>query len=517
MPFLPKIYSEVSSKISGGGEKMLQEETSPRYRDLRNWLERAERLGELKVIRGAHWDLEMAGIAEIVAREAKDVVPAMLFDEIPGFPPGYRTLFGQLESMQRLALILDLKMDRPDKLACVQACRNKLKTMELIPPRFVEEGEVLENVDEGEEIDLLKFPLPRHHEKDGGRYFGTGHCVIIQDPDEGWVNLGTYRCMVHDQRTLGLHMSPGRHGRTMFEKYLSRSQPMKVAIAVGADPALFLASTMAARWGVSEYDFAGGLKGSPIEVLVGPYTRLPIPARAEMVVEGECLPGETKEEGPFGEWAGYYANCGLTPVREPVIHVNVVLYRKDPILTCAHPTKPPGLNLAQCLFRSAMMWDELEKAGVPDVQGVWSHEAGAGRLFHVVSIRQRYPGHSRQAGMIASQCATGVYVGRYTVVVDDDIDVTNLRDVIWAVATRADPERSIEIIRRCRSSSADPAVPPDQKSSTHNPSAVFTSKAVIDACWPYEWKDRAYPVAEISPDLRGQLLAKWGGELKGIL
>jgi len=496
---------------------MLQQETGQRYRDLREWLGKVERFGELKVIRGAHWDLEMAGIAEIVAREAKGVMPAMLFDDIPGFPPGYRTLFGQLESMQRLALILDLRLDRPDTLSSVIACRNKLKSMNPMPPRFVEDGEVLENVDQGDKIDLFKFPLPRHHEKDGGRYFGTGHCVIIQDPDEGWVNLGTYRCMVHDKRTLGLHMSPGRHGRTMFEKYLSRSQPMKVAVAVGVDPALFLASTMAVLAGVSEYEFAGGLKGWPIEVFEGPFTKLPIPARAEMVVEGECLPGETKEEGPFGEWAGYYANCGLTPVQEPVIHVKTVLHRKDPILTCAHPTKPPGLNLAQCLFRSAMMWDELEKAGVPDIRGVWCHMVGAGRLFFTVSIKQRYPGHSRQAGMIASQCGTGVYVGRYTVVVDDDIDVTDLWDVIWAVVTRADPERSIEIIRRCRSGSADPAVPPDQKSSTHNPSAVFTSKAVIDACWPYEWKDRAYPVAQISPDLRGQLLTKWGGELKGIL
>ncbi len=303
----------------------------------------------------------------------------------------------------------------------------------------------------------------------------------------------------------------------VLEKYLSRSQRMKVAVTVGTNPALFIASTMAVPRGVSEYDFAGGLKGSPMEVIEGPFTKFPIPAFAEMVVEGECLPGETKEEGPFGEWAGYYANCGLTPVQEPVIRVKTVLYRNDPILTCAHPTKPPGLNLAACLFRSAMMWDEMEKAGVPDITGVLTHMAGVGRLFHTVSIKQRYPGHSRQAGMIASQCATGVYVGRYTVVVDDDIDVTDLRDVIWAVVTRAEPELSIEIIRRCRSSSADPAVPPDQKSSTHNPSAVFTPKAVIDACWPYEWKDRAYPVAQISPELRGQLLSKWAGEFKGIL
>jgi len=495
----------------------LPEEAFPIHRDLREWLEQADKLGELKRVRGAHWDLEMGGLAEIVAREAKEVAPALLFDEIPGFPRGHRALFGQLDSVRRLALTLGLSLERPDRNSCVRACRDKLAALELQPRRLVERGKVEENFKQGDQIDLFQFPLPRHHEKDGGRYFGTAHCVITQDPDTGWVNLGTYRCMVMGKNTVGLHMSPGRHGRTMRDKYFERSQPFKVAIAVGVDPALFLSSTMAVPAGVSEYEFAGGLKGSPIEVVEGPYTKLPIPAHAEIVIEGECLPGETQEEGPFGEWAGYYANNGLTSVREPVVHVKTLFHRNDPILTCAQPARPPGYNFAFCVFRSAMIWDEIEKAGVPDVRGVWCHEIGGSRLFNVVAIKQRYPGHSRQAGMIASQCGSGVYIGRYTVVVDDDIDVTNLGDAIWAMATRADPERAIEIIRRCRSSSADPAVPPDQKASGDNPSAVFTSKAVIDACWPYEWKDRAYPVVEVSPELRSRLLSKWAEEFKDII
>lgn len=495
----------------------LRQEAFSNYSDLRDWLDKVDQLGELKVVHGAHWDLEMGGLAEIVAREAKGVAPALLFDEIADYPRGYRALFAQLDSVKRLALTLNLGLDRLDRLSCVRACRDKLGAMRLISPRFVERGKVVENVDQGEKIDLFRFPVPKQHEKDGGRYLGTAHCVITRDPDEGWVNLGTYRCMLFDKRSVGLHMSPGRHGRTMRDKCFGRSEPFKVAIAIGVDPALFLTSTMAVPSGISEYEFAGALKGSAIEVLEGPYTKLPIPAHAEIVIEGECIPGETRDEGPFGEWAGYYANNGLTPVREPVVRVKTLLYRSDPILTCAQPARPPGYNFAFCVFRSAMIWDEIEKAGVPDVRGVWCHEAGSSRLFNVVSIKQRYPGHSRQAGIIASQCGSGVYVGRYTVVVDDDIDVANLSDVIWAIATRADPERAIEIFRRCRSSSADPAVSPDQKSSGSNPSAVFTSKAVIDACWPYEWKDRAYPVVEVSPELRDQLLAKWGEEFKAIL
>jgi 4-hydroxy-3-polyprenylbenzoate decarboxylase len=459
----------------------------------------------------------MGGLAEIVARESKGTAPALLFDDIPGFPRGHRALFGQLDSVRRLALTLGLDLPSTEKRACARACRDKLNTMKLIAPRQVERGRVQENIVQGDAIDLFNFPAPRHHEQDGGRYIGTAHCVITQDPDDGWVNLGTYRCMLMGKNRIGLHMSPGRHGRTMRDKCFERGRPLKVAVAIGADPALFLASIMAVPNQVSEYEFAGGLKGSAIEILEAPYTKLPVPAHAEIVIEGECDPTERQDEGPFGEWAGYYANNGLAPVKEPVIQVKSVLFRDNPILTCAQPARPPGYHFAFSMFRSAMIWDEIEKAGVPDVRGVWCHEAGASRLFNVVAIKQRYPGHARQAGLIASQCASGVYIGRYTVVVDDDIDESDLGEVVWAIATRTDPATSIEFARRSRSSSADPMVSPDHKSTASNPSAVFTSKAVIDACWPYEWKDRAYPVVEVSSELRGQLLSKWADEFKDVL
>lgn len=486
------------------------------YSDLRQWLELVDRSGELKTLSGVDWELEMAGLAELLCRESEGPPPAILFDEIKGYPKGFRALFNELASPGRLALTLGLPRSGK-KLDLVRACLDKIRNMVLIPPRTVESGPVQENVDSGSAVDLLKFPVPKQHELDGGRYIGTAHAVITQDPDSGWVNLGTYRCMVFGRDTFGLHISPGRHGRIMRDDlYFARGQPMKVAVAIGLDPALWLASFNEVPWGISEYDYAGGLKGEPIHVIRGPYTGLPIPANAEIVIEGECFPGELLPEGPFGEWAGYYANCGLKPVPEPVVHVKTVLHRNDPILTCSHPAKPPqDVGLSQSVFRSATMWHELEEAGVTGIRGVWMHEAGGGRLFNVIAVRQLYPGHARQAGFLASQSRTGVYIGRYTIVVDDDIDVTDLRDVIWAIATRADPERSIEIIRRCRSSSADPALSPDKKEKGYNPNDTFTSKAIIDACWPYEWKERAYPVAKLSDKLRQKLIEKWGSRLFG--
>ncbi|MBI2182852.1 MAG: UbiD family decarboxylase [Deltaproteobacteria bacterium] len=477
------------------------------YADLRDWLRQVDGFGEVLRLNGADWNLEIGGLCDIIVREAKKNVPAILFDEIRGYPKGTRALFAMLSSVKRLALTVNLPLEYGGMMDFVRAFHEKIRDLQVIPPVTVKQGPVAENVMEGDRIDLYKFPSPFHHEKDGGRYFGTAHVVLTQHPDEGWYNLGTYRCMVHGKDSLGLHITGGKHGRIHRDLYFERGQPMKVVVAAGVDPALYLAAASEIPWSVSEYGYAGALKGEPIAVMTGPHTGLPIPATAEIVVEGECYPGELQDEGPFGEWAGYYANRGLEKVPEPVIHVKRIMHRTGPILTCAQPSRPPHeYSFYRSIVRSGLVWDELEKAGVPDVKGVWCHEAGGSRLFTIVSIQQRYAGHARQAGLLASQVHSGAYVGRYVIVVDEDIDPSNTHDVLWALATRSEPERSVEIVRRTWSSSADPALPVDQK--------LFNSRCIIDACKPYEWKDKFYPVAETSPELRAELLKKWGEKIR---
>ncbi len=378
------------------------------YQDLRGWLDILRQQGEVEEIKGASWDLEIGALIEIACRDSKGHPPALMFRDIPGYPPEHRVLGALFSSPKRLALTLGLDGDISTKPQMVAACREKLAKVKLLPPVMVKTGPVAENVLEGSSINLLSFPVPRHHELDGGRYIGTANCVITQDPDNGWVNLGTYRCMVLGPDKYAVHINPGRDGAAMMRKYHARKQPMPVALAIGVDPALWLASNAEVRSGTSEYDYAGGLKGEPLQVMRGPKTGLPIPASAEIVIEGFCHPGELEPEGPFGEWAGYYANHGLSPVPEPVIRVVSVMHRNDPILTCAHPAKPKNDSFfSECSFRSATMWDEMEKAGVPGIQGVWCHEVGGARLFNVITIKQQYSGHSRQAGMIASQCRSG--------------------------------------------------------------------------------------------------------------
>jgi 4-hydroxy-3-polyprenylbenzoate decarboxylase len=154
-----------------------------------------------------------------------------------------------------------------------------------------------------------------------------------------------------------------------------------------------------------------------------------------------------------------------------------------------------------------MIWDELERAGVPNVRGVWCHEAGGGRMLNIVSIKNSYPGHSRQAGLITSQCHAGAYLGRYVVVVDDDIDPSSTFDVLWAMASRSEPAESIEIIRSCWSGPLDPRIPEGKKG--------LNSRAIIDACRPYQWKDKFPPVAESSPELNEATLKKWREVIEG--
>jgi 4-hydroxy-3-polyprenylbenzoate decarboxylase len=292
-----------------------------------------------------------------------------------------------------------------------------------------------------------------------------------------------------------------------MEKYFAQNRPFPVAVAIGYDPLIFMASAFEVPYGLSEYDFAGGLRREPVDVVRLERTGLPVPATAELIIEGECLPGDQKAEGPLGEWTGYYASS----VRdEPVLRVKRVYFRNNPIMTGAPPSKPPTeATFYKSFWRSAMIWDELEKAGVPDIQGVWCPPEGNTRLFTVVSIKQRYPGHARQAGILASQCHAAAYLGRFTVVVDEDIDPTDMKDVIWAMTTRCDPVEDIEILRRCWSSPLDPILPKNKKSKD----ASFNSRAIIDACRPYEWIKDFPQSVKVPDELAKQVRAKWGKQI----
>ncbi|MBI4527240.1 MAG: UbiD family decarboxylase [Deltaproteobacteria bacterium] len=468
------------------------------YKDVREWIQKVDEMGELKVIEGADWNLEIGALA-VLASKHKEGSPALLFDRIKDYPPGYRILVGFFETLRRSALTSNLPTNI-SRDGFIQSWRERLATRPSIPPVTVSSGPILENVYEGDEIDLLKFPVPFWHRRDGGRYIGTGHIVITRDPEEGWVNTGCYRVMVHDRNTMGMSISPGKHGRMHRTKYFEMGKPCPVVACFGIDPLLHMIASRPEPYGQSELDSAGGIKGEPVEVIMGEYTGLPIPAHAEIAVEAEILPDQGKEEGPFSEWTGYYASGEKL---EPLIKVRRLYHRNDPIITASPEYRPTG-RAEQCyeLIRAAYIRDQVEKAGVPDVKAVASYFR---RFLTVLAIRQRYPGHARQAALIASQCQGGAYLGRYVVVVDDDIDAYDIHDVLWAMCTRADPVQAVEIIRRCWSGPLDPVIPKQSKG--------FSSRMIIDACRPFEWMKDFPPAAEITAEEKQALFAKWKKEL----
>ena len=468
--------------------------------DLRAWLAEVEKLGELRHVRGADWNLELGAISELNVK--KDAPPALLFDEIKDFPKGFRVLTCSTSSPARLSSILRLPVEKTHR-GLVEALRGKPAQWKEAAAKFpyttVKTGPALDNVDQAP--DLRKFPSPLWHEMDGGPYIGTGCSVVTRDLDSDWVNVGTYRVQLLDRNHVALDMVAGKHGRIQYEKHKAAGKRFPVVIVIGADPLGYLISGIEVPFGMCEYNYIGAIVGQPVAVIPGQVTALPFPAAAEIVLEGHVEPNDERTEGPFGEFHGYYPG---KEGKAPAVTIERVYYRNNPIMVGSPPAKPPNdYSYSKAVMRSALLHDALVAAGVPDVKAVWAHEIGGARMFNVVAIRQRYAGHARQAGHILSQCGVGAYMSRYSVVVDDDIDPSNLQEVMWAVATRTDPAIDIDIIQRGYGSKNDPMF------VAYRYDAPFASKAVIDACRPWDHIAEFPAVAEATKELQEKIRAKW--------
>jgi 4-hydroxy-3-polyprenylbenzoate decarboxylase len=477
------------------------------YDDLREWLSYAERLGEVRTVKGANWEEDIGLAAEAVLRAENG--PCVMFEDIPGCPEDFRLLLNMFAGTRR-NMTLGFS-DHLTKWELSDAYREAyLMHPRIIPHEMVEAGPVLENVMMGEDVDVLKFPSPIWHEKDGGRYIGTGTYSITRDPEENWLNAGAYRAQVHDKKSVGILMAPGHHAAIHSEKYFKRGEPMPVVMVVGGDPLAFFYGGIEVPYGTFELDVVGGLRGRPVKMVRGGITGLPFPAHAEIVLEGYVTPDRREMEGPFGEWSGHYAG-GRKPCT--VLDVKAIYHRNNPILLGVPPmgAGPDEMARYRAVMRSATIKQNMTNAGVPQVQQVWCHEVGGARMLHGVSIKQRYPGHAVQAGHIAAQCGASAYASKYVVVVDDDVDVTNLEHLIWAMLTRSDPKESIQFIERSWDSPADPRLPPDRRAAgdmTH-------SVAIIDACKPWHWREQFPPSNTPSPELARKAREKFGWLLDG--
>ncbi|HLB29705.1 MAG TPA: UbiD family decarboxylase [Dehalococcoidia bacterium] len=464
--------------------------------DLRDFIAKVEAMGELKRIDGADWDLEIGALAEVARSMPKG--PLLLFDHVKGYPQGYRVATNIQNTWRRVALALDLSPDTPtDQIGKV--LRGKLRNIKPVPPVEAKDAPVKENILLGEDVDLFRFPIPRWHELDKGRYIGTADMVIMRDPDTGMVQIGTYRVQAHNRNTAGSFIEPAKHGNMIRQKYWERGQSCPMAVCLGQDPLLFAMASSPAPLEYSEYEIAGYLRGQPVEVTRGEVTGLPIPARAEIVLEGEIPPPseEVHPEGPFGEWTGYYASGERD---EPVIRVKAILHRNDPILAGSSPPSE-GIGGGYGVLYDTFEWLSLERCGVTDVVGLRSY----GAAMTVISVKQRYPGHGKRAALAYLQAVRLANI-RFVVAVDEDINPSDLREVIWAIGTRCDPATALDIVRSCAASSLDTRLTPEERTRGVN----SVARAIIDACRPFEWREQFPPVNVLSAETREATVQKWG-------
>jgi 4-hydroxy-3-polyprenylbenzoate decarboxylase len=469
--------------------------------DLREYLRIVTERGELEEVHNADSHLEMGALYELSLE--KLYPPVLHFKNIKGVDPDFSVL-----TNVRFARTLVGNLD----LEAVRTLKNTTRwASDPIPPEEVNTGPILDHVAEGDKVNLLRFPAAQWKEGDGGRYIGTECLVINRDPDTGFVNIGTYRNMVVDRNTLAVFIEPGKHGDIIRKKYWARGEPCPMVICVGQAPVLGNVAGTTSRYGVSEYDMAGARIGRPIRTVRGRLTDLPIPADAEVAFEGfmPTVSEQSAHEGPFGEWPGYYAS----DIRnETVLKVGATYHRDKAILIGQPPAKPTLPGRQPSVTALASLWNALEAAGVPGVTGVWKMQGAGGSamsFMNVISIKQMHAGHAKMAGMVAAGCAPGAYMTRVVIVVDDDIDVQNPAEVMWAMATRWDPKTQTDIIDGCWTGYIDPYLPPDKRAKDD----LTTPRVIIYAVRPWHWKDEFPKVNAVSRDYAEEVRRKWAAKL----
>jgi len=447
--------------------------------DLRDFIRLCEDEGELKRVKTeVDWNLELSHVAKL---NEEKTGPALLFENVKGYSTPVMT--SAFTTAKRLALALGM----PPELSMCDMAQAWMKrtTAGLIPPVVVDGGPVTANVVEGDDIDLFKFPAPKFYPLDGGRFFGTAVYLITRHPDTGWINLGTYRMQLLEKGMVGVQIIIGKHADFMLKRYRELGKPMPAAAVIGGDPLNFLAASTFVSAETCEYDIVGALRGEPAEVFTSDLTGLPLPASAEIILEGEIGtdPSELVDEGPFGEYTGYYSGNAGVDFPKPALRVKRVYHRDDPVFWATSVGKPvTDTHMIQSLNRTATMWTDLETMRVPGIQSVYLPPETGGRFWAIISVKQMYPGHSMHVGTAAISTTTGHYGMKGVIVVDHDIRADDFERVLWALSVRYDPYRSTEIIKRGRSTPLDPGLPIDAR--------LICSRIIMDACVPFEWEQK---------------------------
>ncbi len=450
------------------------------WRSLRDWLGLVEKAGQLKRIAApVHQDEELSAITFMATR--KETAPALMFDSVDtGHATGGRgrvlaNMLGASRERYALAMGIDPALTTRDMIEATRGVMGRQ-----IAPSDVAKAKapVNEVVLRAGHFDLTEFPAPKFWPGDGGGYIGTGNIVLTRDPETRRINVGCYRQMLLGPDRIGLYCSPGKHGLLDREATWAQGKPLEVVAAYGIDPVMFMLAAQVFGIDESELDVAGGIMGRGVALTEAETVSLPIPAEAEFVIEGLVHPGPRAEEGPLGEFTGYY---GRERSPQPVIEVTAVHHRRDPIMTAALMARYPSCEIGAyyAIMRSARILDDLKRIGVAGVVGAYAHPAAAsGWGLVVVSLQQKHAGHAAQVLALAAQCPAAAYYTKWIIAVDDDVDPTDINDVLWALSTRCHPTEDVDLLRNTWSTGLDPSRFPAEM-------RPYGAKMLINACKPH--------------------------------
>ena len=440
-------------------------------KDLRTYLEQVRKLGPefyVEVTKKLSPIYEVQVIQEKLACEKR--FPVIYCPHIEGSQLPLVTCL--CSSYPHVAVALDMN---PRKVSDDEVFHEyPKKTSKPIPPKTVtaSSAPVKEVTIKGKDVDLGILPITKQAPLNSGKYITVGQ-LICRDPDSGILNTGIYRHMVKGKDRLGFRAVPTNDAAYIIRRYAELGKPMEVVIFIGHHPATSLGAVSSGGIDINELELMGGYLDEPLELTQCEIVDLPVPARAEIAIEGVIDPCHMETDGPFAEWNGHYGeiyDCYI-------IQITAVTMRKDAIYQDLDPSHLEH-NFMFGIGARANTYAAVKKV-VPTVKNVYMPNSGSGQLIVYVSIKKRVPGESKRAGWAALNAHAN---HKIAVVVDDDIDVYNEEEVWWAVSTRCRPDVDVDMVPHIASAIRDPSSYDETGLKRGN----LNTKMLIDATRPVE-------------------------------
>lgn len=426
-----------------------------KYKDLRDFLAQLEQKGQLKRIKHAiDPNLEMTEISDRVLRAGG---PALLFENPKGFDtPVLTNLFGtpervamgmgedSVEALREVGKLLAF-LKEPEPPKGIKDAWNTLPIFKKVldmAPKVLKKAPCQEVIIEKDDVDLNTIPIQTCWPGDAAPLITWG-LVVTKGPNKPRQNLGIYRQQLIAKNRLIMRWLSHRGGALDFLEWQQEhpGQPFPVAVALGADPATILGAVTPVPDTLSEYAFAGLLRGSKTEVVKCQHADLQVPASAEYVLEGFIYPDDMAAEGPFGDHTGYYNEVD----EFPVFTVERITRRKRPIYHSTYTGRPPDEPAILGVALNEVFVPILQKQ-FPEITDFYLPPEGCSYRMAIVSMKKQYPGHAKRVMMGVWSFLRQFMYTKFVIVVDDDINTRDWQDVIWAMTTRMDPVRDTTMV-----------------------------------------------------------------------